>query len=155
MPQNSFMNDLGRSARGLARAFIGQGVGLGWGDEAEAWLRSQLSDEDYLTILELIRRQNDQYYDMNPVIANIAELVGSAIPFAAIPAASVPRVAAMAALEGGIYGSGSAKEDKILEGAIGAALGGGLGAGIAKAGPHVMRGGQGALSRLRRMLSGE
>ncbi len=27
-----------------ARAFLGQGLGMGWGDEAEAWLRSKLGD---------------------------------------------------------------------------------------------------------------
>ena len=31
--------------KGAARAFLGQGLGMGWGDEAEAFFRSRLGDE--------------------------------------------------------------------------------------------------------------
>ena len=44
-----------------ARAVLGQGVGMGWGDEAEAWLRSKLGNESYETALPRIREEYGQY----------------------------------------------------------------------------------------------
>ena len=46
---------------GAARAAIGQGLGMGWGDEAEAWLRSRLpGSKGYDAELSQINREYAQ-----------------------------------------------------------------------------------------------
>ena len=51
-----------------ARAVLGQGLGMGWGDEAEAWLRSKLSNESYETALPRIRSEYGQYAKQYPLL---------------------------------------------------------------------------------------
>ena len=63
-----------------ARALIGQGVGMGWGDEGEAWLRSKLSNEDYDTTLADINKKYSKYKEEYPVSSTALEFGGAAIP---------------------------------------------------------------------------
>ena len=49
----------------LARAAIGQGLGMGWGDEAEAWLRAKSGEGDYEQNLSKIRKEYGQFSKEN------------------------------------------------------------------------------------------
>lgn len=62
----------------LGRAAL-QGLGMGWGDEGEAWLRSKLG-EDYDEALKRIRKEYGQYAKDNPMTALGAEFAGGVIP---------------------------------------------------------------------------
>jgi uncharacterized phage-associated protein len=46
---------------GPSRAAIGQGLMMGWGDEAEAWLRSKLGDNDYEPELKQVQSEYGKY----------------------------------------------------------------------------------------------
>jgi hypothetical protein len=66
---------------GAARAAIGQGLGMGWGDEAEAWLRSKLSNSPgYEAELAKINKEYAQYSQENPLLAPTLEFTGGAAP---------------------------------------------------------------------------
>jgi len=55
---------------GAARAAVGQGLGMGWGDEAEAWLRSKLAgSQGYESELARINKEYAQYSKENPFVA--------------------------------------------------------------------------------------
>lgn len=66
---------------GAARAAVGQGLGMGWGDEAEAWLRSKLAgSKGYETELAKINKEYAQYSEENPFVAPALEFGGGAAP---------------------------------------------------------------------------
>lgn len=66
---------------GAARAAVGQGLGMGWGDEAEAWLRSKLAgSKGYETELAKINQEYAQYSKENPFVAPALEFGGGAAP---------------------------------------------------------------------------
>ena len=66
---------------GGARAVIGQGLGMGWGDEAEAWLRSKLAKSPgYEAELAKINKEYAQYSQENPFVAPALEFTGGAAP---------------------------------------------------------------------------
>lgn len=66
---------------GAARAVVGQGLGMGWGDEAEAWLRSKLSNsKGYEAELAKINKEYAQYSEENPFVAPALEFTGGAAP---------------------------------------------------------------------------
>ena len=66
---------------GGARAMLGQGLGMGWGDEAEAWLRSKLSQSPgYEAELAKINKEYAQYSKENPFVAPSLEFAGGAAP---------------------------------------------------------------------------
>ena len=67
----------------IARSVLGQGLGLGWGDEGEAWLRSKLGDERYEDALAEIQASNQAYRDEYPVASIGNEVIGGLIPTAA------------------------------------------------------------------------
>ena len=67
-------------ALGAARAAIGQGLGMGWGDEAEAWLRAKSGEGTYEQNLAKIRNEYGQYSKENPFVSGVAEFAGGAIP---------------------------------------------------------------------------
>lgn len=146
---------------GIARAFLGQGLGLGWGDEAEAWLRSKLGDSDYEQNLGKIRREYGQYAGEHPVESALAEFGGGAAPAvaamflpggqaAAAPVArsgigALAKLAAMGAGTGAVSGAGTAEQDRLSGALAGGVLGGTIGA----ATPMALRGGSAALQWLR------
>ena len=66
---------------GAARAGLGQGLGMGWGDEAEAWLRSKLAgSKGYEAELAKINQEYAQYSKENPFVAPALEFTGGAAP---------------------------------------------------------------------------
>jgi hypothetical protein len=140
-----------------ARAVLGQGVGMGWGDEAEAWLRSKLGNESYETALPRIREEYGQYAKQYPITQNVSEFVGGAAPgigmmfVPGMQPAGLMRLGALGAATGAVSGAGSATEGNRTSGAGGGALiGGGLGVGL----PIALRGAGGALKWLQeRMFS--
>lgn len=125
------------------RALIGQGLGMGFGDEAEAAIRSAFSDEDYKTIRDRLRAQQSQFGQDYPVTQTGLELAGGlALPLGAIglgakglmtgasTLGTIGRGAIAGGTSGAITGAGTAKEmsdvpmNAISSGLIGAGVGG-------------------------------
>ena len=145
----------------LARNVIGQGLLLGWGDEAEAWVRSKLGEGTYEEAVAEIRAGNKAYSEDSPYASLAGEIVGGLIPTAAAlvatpftggasTAAASGNLARLASIgarrlgplgtagvvgatEGAIAGAGMAEEGSRLKGAgTGAVIGGTLGTGLQK-----------------------
>ena len=138
-----------------ARAVLGQGLGMGWGDEAEAWLRSKLGNEPYETALPRIRSEYGQYAKQYPITQGVSEFVGGAAPgvgmmfVPGMQPAGLARLGALGAATGAISGAGSATEGDRMSGAgSGAVFGGGLGVGL----PIALRGTGGASKWLQERL---
>ena len=138
-----------------ARAVLGQGVGMGWGDEAEAWLRSKLGNESYETALPRIREEYGQYAKQYPITQGVSEFVGGAAPgigmmfVPGMQPAGLMRLGALGAATGAVSGAGSATEDNRASGAgSGALIGGGLGVSL----PIALRAAGGAGKWLRERL---
>jgi hypothetical protein len=84
------MADLNNTARvnrppvnrkvGDVRALLGQGLGMGWGDEGEAWLRSKLGSNSYEDNLAKIRDEYARYSAENPYSAGTLEFAGGMLP---------------------------------------------------------------------------
>jgi hypothetical protein len=163
---------------GAARAVIGQGLGMGWGDEAEAWLRSKLpGSKGYDAELAQINREYAQYSKENPFVAPALEFGGGVLPVVAsafIPGgqAAAPATAARTAgalnrlrtvaispvgrtvgtgvVTGAVSGAGSAQPgDRTSGAASGAIIGGGVGA----AAPVIVRGGGAGARWLRERVA--
>jgi len=152
---------------GAARAALGQGLGMGWGDEGEAWLRSKLGGIPYEQALKQIRQEYAQYSKESPVTSTALEFAGGAAP--AVAAMLVPggqpagaaqlgtstmgalaKLAALGGATGAVSGAGSAEEGQRVPGAIsGATIGTILGVGT----PVAMRGTTGAYRWLRDRLA--
>lgn len=148
---------------GTARAFVGQGLGMSWGDEGEAWLRSKVQDEDYDSALNRIRKEYAQYSDAHPVAQTLAEFGGGALPGLAammVPggqaagatqlgkagALTLAKMAGLGAASGAVSGAGSATEGNRGSGAVtGGVVGGVLGGTL----PVLGKAGGEALSWLR------
>lgn len=64
----------------FARALFGQGVGMGWGDEAEAWLRSKVTGRPYLEERERINREYGRFAERYPIMAPATEFAGGVLP---------------------------------------------------------------------------
>lgn len=158
---------------GAARATLGQGLGMGWGDEAEAWLRSKLSgSKGYETELSKINQEYAQYSKENPFVAPALEFTGGAAPalaaMLATPAtggATAPvatsalarlaanpyvRGAVTGGVTGAVSGAGSAQPD---ERGSGAATGAVVGTVVGGGAPAVIRGSGAAAQWLRDRLA--
>lgn len=148
---------------GAARAFLGQGLGMGWGDEAEAWLRSKLSDQPYEQALKQIRQEYAQYSKESPVLSTAAEFAGGMAPAVGMmllpggqPAGAaqlgtstmgaLAKLAALGGVTGTVSGAGSAEEGGRTSGAV---TGGTLGTAIGLGTPIAIRSAKGAGSWLR------
>jgi len=81
---------------GPARAVAG-GLTFNNADEIEAYLRSQLSEEDYTSARDMIRKQNEQYAKDYPMESTALELAGGIAPMAFTGGASAPITAAKGA----------------------------------------------------------
>lgn len=152
---------------GAARAAIGQGLGMGWGDEGEAWLRAKAGSGSYEDNLKQIRQEYGQYSKEHPYVSGAAEFTGGALPGAAMlltpggqamgaqqiartGGGALARLAATGAGVGAVSGAGSALEDNRASGAVsGGVIGGALGVAL----PVAMRGGNGAYKWLKERLS--
>lgn len=107
----------------------------GWFDYSKSF------GERYDDALQAERKQNDQFYKDNPVVANTANIAGAvAMPFAAAKSGatllkggmSAPKATGLGALEGSAYGAlhgaGAADGEDVAENAIqGGTIGGALG----------------------------
>jgi hypothetical protein len=126
--------------KGYTRSIIGQGMGLGSGDEIEAGVRSFLpGQEGYNENLEKIRAEQAQFKNEHPVIGTGAEIVGGVVPAVLSRGRTAPatlgravgRGAAEGAAYGGTYGFGTGEGgfanravNAGISGLIGAAAGG-------------------------------
>jgi hypothetical protein len=153
--------------KGAARAFLGQGLGMGWGDEAEAFFRSRLGDEKYEDALQKIRQEYAQYSKEAPIASTVAEFGGGMAPALGMmflpgaqaagaaqaqrtTAGTLARLAGLGAATGAVSGAGSAVEgDRLSGGAAGATLGTAIGLGT----PIALRSAKGAGSWLRDRLA--
>ncbi len=91
------------TATNLVRSILGQGLAMGWGDEAEAWLRSKLGDEEYEQALARIRTEYGTFAEESPGLQIAGEIAGGAIPAVAsflTPGAQVTAPATVARLTG-------------------------------------------------------
>jgi len=158
---------------GGARAVLGQGLGMGWGDEAVAWLRSKLAgSKGYETELARINQEYAQYSKENPFVAPALEFGGGAAPALAamltapatggatapVAASALARLAAnpyvrgavTGGVTGGISGAGSAKPGERGEGA---ATGTVVGTTVGTVAPAAIRGSGAAVKWLRDRLA--
>ena len=71
-----------------ARALLGQGLAMGWGDELEAKIRTMSGDETYEQELAMIADSYDAYEDENSGTALGLEIAGSFLPTVAAYAAA-------------------------------------------------------------------
>jgi len=159
---------------GGARAMLGQGLGMGWGDEGEAWLRSKLGEGKYEDLVKQIRDEYAQYSSENPFSSGALEFGGGMAPAVAMmltpggqPAAVTQTARATAGplariaqspmarsifaggTTGAVAGAGTATEDDRASGAgSGALMGTALGAAI----PVAMRTGKGGYNWLKERL---
>jgi len=128
---------------------LAQGILLGFGDEAEAYVRSTFSGQDRDELLAEIRKDIAQYGAARPKTAAALEIGGAVLP-SLIPAglvargamagagaaglgATAARGAAAGAVEGGIAGFGVGEgglTPRLESAATGAALGGALGGAV-------------------------
>lgn len=161
---------------GYYRALLGQGLGMGWGDEAEAWLRSKAFGTNYDEEVRKIRQGYAEFARRNPVGATAAEFAGGALPTAAFLAATpftggatAPAAAAAGsrlgqlatryginigagAGAGAVQGAGTADEGDRLNEAL---VGGVIGAGVGAAAPAVLQGGRAVANLARSTLARE
>lgn len=154
-------------ATNLARATLGQGLAMGWGDEAEAWLRSKLGDEGYDQALAKIRNEYGGFAKQHPIAQTLGEFAGGAAPGVAammIPGgqaagaqqlsrstlATLARLGVIGAGSGAVAGAGAAKEGERVGGAVaGGILGGVTGVGV----PVALRGAGAGARWLRERLT--
>lgn len=160
-------------AANFTRALLGQGLGMGWGDEAEAWLRSKVGKRTYEQELADINREYADYASRHGFIAPAAEFAGGVLPMvasyflpggqAAAPVTTARTAGALSRLAsnplvrgtvtgattGAVSGAGSAEPGKRVQGA---AIGTGVGTVVGAGAPVVIRGGGAGLSWLRDRL---
>lgn len=141
---------------GGTRAAVGQGLMMGWGDEAEAWLRSKLGQGEYDDLVQRIRKEYGQYSEDNPVTSALAEFGGGVAPgvaamfipgmqpaaatqigtagtsaLARLAARPIAKSVAAGTTTGAVSGAGSATEGNRGAGAVtGGVMGGTLGVGV-------------------------
>ena len=166
-------------AANFTRALLGQGLGMGWGDEAEAWLRSKIGEKTYEENLRDINREYAEYAQRNPLLTAGTEFAGGVLPMvasyaatpftggAAAPAAAATTARTAGALArlaqnpvvrgaltglgtGAVAGAGTAEPGSRGEGAL---VGGTVGTIVGGGAPVVIRGAGNAAGWLRDRLA--
>ena len=103
-----------------ARALLGQGLGMGFGDELEAGIRAPFSDESYKEIRDRLRSQQEQFAKDYPVTHTGLEIAGGlAMPFGAVG------IGAKGALAAGKSVMGTAGRGALIGSGAGAVSGAG------------------------------
>lgn len=167
--------------KNLTRAGIGQGLLMGWGDEAEAFARSKATGRPYKEELAKVRTEYGNYAKSHPIQSTGAELAGGFLPLATsylatagTEGAAAPTAAATTAKTVGVLNRlKSLLSNPVVRGATtgattGAVAGAGsategnkvsgavgnalVGAGLGAAVPAVVRGGKSASSWLAERL---
>lgn len=142
----------GSQLKGSARALLGQGLGMQFGDELEAGVRTgSFSSPEYKTLRDKIRAEQAQFAQNNPIMSPALEIGGAALPAiaalvgsggAAAPALAAggrsllgraATGAAVGAGYGAVQGAGAAPEMEDVPGSM--ATSGGLGAAFGLAFP--------------------
>ena len=82
---------------GPTRAAVGQGLMMGWGDEAEAGIESYLQNKDYESALKRIQSEYGKYAAENPKLSTALEFAGGALPAVITPEVSLPSILGTAA----------------------------------------------------------
>lgn len=67
-------------AANFTRALLGQGLLMGWGDEAEAWLRSKIGERAYEDELADINREYGEFARRRPIASLATEFAGGTLP---------------------------------------------------------------------------
>jgi len=171
---------MANDAGNFTRALLGQGLAMGWGDEAEAWLRAKVGEDTYEKELENIKQDYARYSAENPFIAPASEFAGGVLPMvasymatpftggAAAPAAVATTARTAGALKtlaqnpylrsmvvggatGTVAGAGSSDPGERLEGAVPGAV---VGTVLGGATPVAMRGVGAGYNWLKDRLSG-
>jgi hypothetical protein len=132
-----------------ARAAIGQGLGMGFGEEIEAGIRAPFSNEDYTTIRDRLRAQQAQFGKDYPLTQTGLELAGGlALPLGAVglgakglmtggsALGTIGRGAIAGGTSGAVTGAGTAKEMSDIP--MSAASSGLLGAGVGGVAPSAI-----------------
>lgn len=123
------------TGEGMVRAGI-QGGSFGTADEATAAIASMIGDGTYQQYLDRERAKLKQFREEQPVAAYGAEIAGS-IPTSLLPVLNIARggklaqAAGTGALQGAIYGAGSADgdaTDRFIGAGTGGIMGGSIGA---------------------------
>jgi hypothetical protein len=138
-------------AKNFTRALLGQGLLLGWGDEAEAWLRSKVGERAYEDELADINREYAEFAQRRPIATLATEFAGGALPavgaMIATPftgGAAAPAAAAAAARSAGVLSRLAA--NPLARGAVtGAGTGAVAGAGAAQPGDRMGGAEEGAI----------
>ena len=123
---------------GYTRSLVGQGAGLGFGDEAEAGIRSVIPGQgSYDENLGRIRGEIKQFGQDHPYIATGTELAGAMIPAIASRGRTAPQSLARATGQniatgagygaGYGFGTGEGAEDRLSQAGISGLLGGAVG----------------------------
>jgi hypothetical protein len=115
------------SMANLGRA-VGQGLGLGFGDEAIARVRAKMEGRPYEDVVREEREAYQKFQEKNPFIALGTELVSGAIPtigMAMIPGAGTPGAVAGSVRMGQAASKLSQYMPKFMTGTMGKAAGAG------------------------------
>ena len=121
-----------------ARAILGQGFGLGFGDEAEAYVRSILSNKEYDEVIKEVRSEIEEFREEQPVAAYGSELAGglltgvAGLGRTALAQAVKKAPKTTAAIQSGLYGVGTGEGDirtqeGLMQRGVGGAVSGTLG----------------------------
>lgn len=115
------------SMANIGRA-VGQGLGLGFGDEAIARVRAKMEGRPYEDVVKEEREAYQRFQEKNPFVALGTELVSGAIPtigMAMIPGAGTPGAVAGAGRMGMAASKLSQYMPKFMTGTMGRAAGAG------------------------------
>lgn len=115
------------SLANLGRA-VGQGLGLGFGDEAIARVRAKMEGRPYEDVVREEREAYQKFQEKNPFIALGTELVSGAIPtvgMAMIPGAGTPGAVAGASRMGMAANKLAQYMPRFMKGSMGKAAGAG------------------------------
>lgn len=128
------------------RAAVGQGLMMGWGDEAEAWLRSKLGQGEYEDLVQRIRKEYGQFSENNPVSSAVMEFGGGVIPGVAAMLVPGGQGAGAAQITGATTGALTrlAARPVVKSAGVGAGTGAVAGAGSAVEGERGSGAGSGA-----------
>ena len=121
----------------------GQGLMFGFGDEADAGVRSLVHGKSYHENLANYREREQQFERDHPVASTVAEIGGAMLPVALGVGAGVQTVrggAALGAGMGGLHGFGNGEggaQNRAEQSALGMLLGGVIGAAVPAAGNKI------------------
>lgn len=149
--QQAAPSTFGQKAYGVAREALGQGFGLGWGDEAEALAVSLARGTPYEQERKRIRGEMEQFRKANKGLAIGSQLVGGLLtPVPGAAARSLGATALRMGATGAVAGLGAAEgtagqqaTSAALGGALGGALGTALSGGARAVAARAQRGGRG------------